>query len=555
MSDPAFSGSSNPATEGDQDDAASSIVVTTIKEAEITQLQLVTGIVLTVLSGLVMCYVLMEIQRHHYTRLADVMDENEVDDSNATSYSNNSNSRPGGGGNELELEESGGHQTSSNNSNMTTVDISTPSSAAKPSYLGGSSRSGSSNKRSLPWYTKLYIVAQVGILILLNYLLLVFLPASISLSLLAAFLVWVMVLHQVILDETCRRHRADRVLAVLACFLVVAASLSLATFARMTQQEGTIYKGPARIIGYDMDQYSNHGKEAIRADLLVSFGGEWACPENPAECQAKVRGVLCKDKYQDPTDDVRRRRSLQLQQKQPHQTRRRRVAAASGQRRAEDAGEADQEEKGGEKDVDDLVKQNQELQNEVNQEEETNEELNEDLEDEEDANEELSEDLEDGEGANDVEIDDYMYYGNYSFDDGWYDDAYWTSYDWSSLWGEYACGELFNEEMDELGVTYDYTQVPGNDSWPFVTIYGSCNSCDAYLVDFFSTEHFAGIQTFLVHSRYYGVAAAIVALLALVAGIQQRFMRASKEREIELLSCHGTRSGSSGASERPFVSA
>jgi hypothetical protein len=539
-SDPAFSGSS-AATVGEQDDAASSIVVTTIKQAEITQLQLITGIVLTVLSGLVMCYVLMEIQRHHYTRLADVMEDGEVDDSNAKSYNRNNP----GGGNELELEESGGSNGS--NSNMTTVDISTPSSA-KPSYLSQRGGSNSNNRRSLPWYTKLYIVAQVGILILLNYLLLVFLPASITLSLLAAFLVWVMVLHQVILDETCRRHRADRVLAVLACFLVVAASLSLATFARMTQQEGTIYKGPARIIGYDMDQYSNHGKEATRADLLVSFGGEWACPENPTECQAKVRGVLCHDKYQDPTDDIRRR-SLLLQQQKKQQSH---TLAASRRRRTEDAGE----EKGAEKDVDDLVKENQELQNELNETKQTNEELDQDLQDEENANEELTGDLEEEEeGTNDVVIDDYSYYGNYSFDDVWVDDAYWTSYDWASIWGEYSCGELFNEDMDGFGASYDYTKVPGNDSWPYMTIYGSCNSCDAYLVDFFSTEHFAGIQTFLVHSRYYGVAAAIVGLLALVAGIQQRFMKASQEREIELLSCHGTSSRSSVASERPFVSA
>jgi hypothetical protein len=247
MTDPAFATSAE-----EQDDAESSIVVTTIKKAEVTQLQLITGVVLTVLAGLLMCCLLIEIQRQHYTRLACMMEEIGAAESSdvQTSQSNQCSSTS----NELELE--------CNDDSMTTVDIhsSKPRSPMSP-YTN--------SKRPLPWYTKAYIAAQVGTLILLNYLLLVYLPASISLSLLAAFLVWVLVLHQVVLDELCRRHRADRVLAVLSCFLVVAASLSLATFARMTQLEGTIYKGPARVIGYDTDQYSNDGKETIRSDLLV----------------------------------------------------------------------------------------------------------------------------------------------------------------------------------------------------------------------------------------------------------------------------------------------
>jgi hypothetical protein len=248
MTDPAFA-----SHDADQDDAlaASSIVVTTIKKAEITKLQLITGVVLTVLAGLLMCYLLVEIQRQQYTRLTFMMEDVA---STETSTARSSQSKKDQI-NELELE--------SNDDNMTTVDINSVK------LRSPTSSSTSDGKRSLPWYTKAYIAAQVGVLILLNYLLLVYLPASISLSLMAAFLVWVLVLHQVILDEICRRHRADRVLAILSCFLVVAASLSLATFARMTQLEGTIYKGPARIIGYDTDQYSNQGKETVRADLLV----------------------------------------------------------------------------------------------------------------------------------------------------------------------------------------------------------------------------------------------------------------------------------------------
>jgi hypothetical protein len=249
MTDPAFE-----SPEEEQDDALSSIVVTTIKEAEITKLQLITGVVLTVLAGLLMCYLLIEIQRQQYSRLACMMEE--IGAAESSNGQAGQSSKGSSTSNELELE--------CNDGNMTTVDIHSAK-ARSPA----SPNASSSSKRSLPCYTKAYIAAQVATLILLNYLLLVYLPASISLSLLAAFLVWLLVLHQVILDEIFRRHRVDRVLAILSCFLVVAASLSLATFARMTQLEGTIYKGPARVIGYDTDQYSNEGKEAIRSDLLV----------------------------------------------------------------------------------------------------------------------------------------------------------------------------------------------------------------------------------------------------------------------------------------------
>jgi hypothetical protein len=209
-----------------------------------------------------------------------------------------------------------------------------------------------------------------------------------------------------------------------------------------------------------------------------------------------------------------------------------------------------------ETDVDDLMSMNQELAKEVEDEKEENQDLEQDLEEEEDANEELEQDLEDEEEVNgETTVDDYFYVGNYTYDDGWFDDAYWSSYDWTDLWGEYSCGELFTMDMEGFDVTYDYTEVPGNDSWPYVTIYGSCNSCDAYLVDFFSTEHFAEIQTFLIHSRYYGAASAIVGLLALLAGIKQRFMSPSEEKEIELLTCDETTSESSTRSDRPFVSA
>lgn len=223
----------------DQDDS-SSVIVTTTHSAEITQVQLVTGVVLTVLAGIVIVFTLMEIQRHH----------NRFDfDSDPSAMDKN----------ELELESNDGP------SSVSSVESSPPL------------------KHRLRWFQKTFILAQVGTLILLNYLLLVYLPASISLSVLAAFLIWCLTLHQVIVDECCRRSRYDRILVVLACFLLTAASLSLATFARLTQQEGTLYRGPARIIGYDTDKYSNKNNHStIRTDLRVSLSlSDALCKRRP----------------------------------------------------------------------------------------------------------------------------------------------------------------------------------------------------------------------------------------------------------------------------------
>lgn len=193
---------------------------------------------------------------------------------------------------------------------------------------------------------------------------------------------------------------------------------------------------------------------------------------------------------------------------------------------------------------------NEELQNELDQEKDLNQDLEENLENEQENNEQLEEDLEEEEEGNGVyEVDDY-YYGNWSFDDGYYDDGYWSVVDWDSVWGgEYACGDLFTSDI-ELMQPYDYTKMPGNDSWPYLTVYGSCNSCNAYLVDYFSTEHFASINNFLTHSRYYGAATAFVGLLALLAALKQRF-NPSHEKEIELLSVHGRRSSSVTSDVKP----
>ena len=69
----------------------------------------------------------------------------------------------------------------------------------------------------------------------------------------------------------------------------------------------------------------------------------------------------------------------------------------------------------------------------------------------------------------------------YSFDDDMYYDEYWGQTSWDDVWGEYACEDLFDSDIG--GQTYDQNDPPGSDEWPFVNIYGNCDTCDAYIVD------------------------------------------------------------------------
>jgi hypothetical protein len=124
--------------------------------------------------------------------------------------------------------------------------------------------------------------------------------------------------------------------------------------------------------------------------------------------------------------------------------------------------------------------------------------------------------------------DQYTYY----WDDDSFIDSYWDDQDWDSIWGEYACYDLFDTDLS--GNTYDADEPPGEDDWPFITIYGNCNQCEAYIVDYFSTEHFQTLQSFKIQGRNYLIVSFVGFILTAVLRFKHR-MDPIAEKELELL--------------------
>ena len=137
---------------------------------------------------------------------------------------------------------------------------------------------------------KLILYAMVLLLLFLTYLLLVFLPSGATASLFGTLCMSCVIFKTQVSDEI-RRRRYDRLSAILTLIIFAASFLSLITYASVGLKEGTIYEGPARIVGYDTSTYeTTHGnvkgknqkngnaqKEtyATRMDLEVAWGGDW----------------------------------------------------------------------------------------------------------------------------------------------------------------------------------------------------------------------------------------------------------------------------------------
>jgi hypothetical protein len=149
-------------------------------------------------------------------------------------------------------------------------------------------------RRRVPMNFKLMQFTSVGVLILLTYLLLVVSPAPLWLSSIGSFSVLAIFLRYQIGDEL-RRRRFDRMALIISLFMLIAGSLSMATYAQKTLSQGEIYEGPARIVAYDGTSYNNSQQDHItRTDLMVSWGKSWGCPLSGGKvCQAHVKGAMC----------------------------------------------------------------------------------------------------------------------------------------------------------------------------------------------------------------------------------------------------------------------
>lgn len=141
----------------------------------------------------------------------------------------------------------------------------------------------------------------------------------------------------------------------------------------------------------------------------------------------------------------------------------------------------------------------------------------------EDENEELEDEIDYDEDY----IDGYL-------DDSFGDD-YWD-YDWDSVWGDYACEDLFDSDLE--GEEYDSDSPPGDDEWPFVMIYGSCSTCKAYLLDYYSTEHFSSIREYQTQGLYYAYAGVASLVITAIFVVKQR-MSPAREHEVVLLNNEG----------------
>jgi hypothetical protein len=126
-------------------------------------------------------------------------------------------------------------------------------------------------------------------------------------------------------------------------------------------------------------------------------------------------------------------------------------------------------------------------------------------------------------------MDDNMF--TYTFEDDFFEDEYWA-YDWNSAWGDYACNDLFDTDLE--GLSYEEDLPPGNDEWPYVNIFGSCNSCKAYLVDYYSTEHFERIKQYEKHSLTY-MSYGIVGVFITGFFMFKQWLKPAEEYQVDLL--------------------
>ncbi|KAL7576441.1 hypothetical protein ACA910_018241 [Epithemia clementina (nom. ined.)] len=405
---------------------------------------------------------------------------------------------------------------------------------------------GVARRLHLPLYRRGALAGVVSIITLMAYLLLALSNANVVLCWIGMFVVLGLLLRQSIFEEV-RRERMDRLAAIFSLVLLLAMSLNLAVYANRQHAQGDIYQGKARIVGYDYDSYKqNMDDKILRTDLEVEWGGWWGCPNLPDDftCRGFVAGALCEAKEDDADQNEnnnnnnggvnRRENNRHLVKTVPLQlTSRRRIDENNQQEQQQDANQNDKAENNG-AEQEDYATENEQLEQENEQLEQENQDLeneNQELQDEVDAYKEAADE--------EAEVVDELYdeeANMYHFDDTVYQDDYWSSMSWSGVWGEYACEDLFTSDVD--GQSYNLNDPPGSDDWPFVNIYGNCDTCDAYIVDFYSTEHFQSILSYKKAGLRYGILSglAFIATGILMARHQANGNgKVSTDKGIELL--------------------
>jgi hypothetical protein len=82
------------------------------------------------------------------------------------------------------------------------------------------------------------------------------------------------------------------------------------------------------------------------------------------------------------------------------------------------------------------------------------------------------------------------------------------------------------------------TPAGGDDEWPFINIYGSCKTCEAYILDYFAEEAFEEVEEYKAQAIIYLAGALAGFLSSFVAYVKYRVIPTA-ENEIELLGGDG----------------
>eukprot|EP00980_Cylindrotheca_fusiformis_P024100 scaffold11528_cov139-Cylindrotheca_fusiformis.AAC.5 len=142
----------------------------------------------------------------------------------------------------------------------------------------------------------------------------------------------------------------------------------------------------------------------------------------------------------------------------------------------------------------------------------------------------------DGEAVDVIEDDAYWDEEEFEYDDDMYDSEYWY-YDWDSAWGEYGCSDLFDSDIS--GLTFNASEPPGgDDDWPFINIYASCKTCDAYVMDYFAEEAFEQLDDYFLRGVMYMLFTLIGMGVSLIGFIKYKIAPPA-ENQVELLGSDG----------------
>jgi hypothetical protein len=93
---------------------------------------------------------------------------------------------------------------------------------------------------------------------------------------------------------------------------------------------------------------------------------------------------------------------------------------------------------------------------------------------------------------------------------------------------------------DTQGETYDATIKPGQDGddWPYINIYGSCKTCEAYILDYFAEEAFEAVDDYKKQAILFLTGALASFVLSIVGYVKYK-VAPTNENELDLLGSDG----------------